>query len=246
MRTHGARGGGWPIVGAVARKSGGSGPRKPRPDGGLTRREVLKGLGGGALGAGLLGGRRLERSAVAATVGERSMSAPTAPMPAAGTVLGPGPVPLSLTINGVAKVASVEPRTTLLELLREREGLTGAKSACGSGACGACTVTLDGLAVDACTVLALDAAGRSVLTVEGLARGAELSPLQRAFIEHDALQCGFCTPGMLMSATALLARTPAPTAAQVRRALAGNLCRCGSYPKICAATLAAARRPARP
>jgi xanthine dehydrogenase YagT iron-sulfur-binding subunit len=201
---------------------------------------VLQGLGGGALGAGLLGGRRgLERTASASTVEGGPGAAPPA-------VLGPGPVPLTLILNGLARTASVEPRTTLLELLRERFDLTGAKPACDSGACGACTVTLDGLAVAACTVLALDVAGRAVTTVEGLAGGGELSPLQRAFVEHDALQCGFCTPGMLMSATALLARTPAPSMAEVRRALAGNLCRCGSYPKICAATLAAARRPGRP
>ncbi len=125
-------------------------------------------------------------------------------------------------------------------MLRFELGLTGTKVGCDRGACSACTVWLDGLPVVACTTFVLDAVGRDVTTVEGLARGGQLHPLQQAFIDHDAMQCGFCTPGMVMSCAALLARKGDPTLDDVRAATSGNLCRCGTYAKVFEATLAAA------
>ncbi|HET9947671.1 MAG TPA: (2Fe-2S)-binding protein [Longimicrobiales bacterium] len=151
---------------------------------------------------------------------------------------------ISLTVNGTARTLEAEDRWTLLELLRDHLGLTGTKLGCERGECGACTVLLDGAPVYSCSTLAVWADGREVRTVEGLERGGELSALQRAFIEHDAPQCGFCTPGQLMAATALLEATPTPTADEVRAALAGNLCRCSNYNAIVEAVLAAAAMPA--
>jgi carbon-monoxide dehydrogenase small subunit len=153
-------------------------------------------------------------------------------------------VVVELTLNGEPRRLEVEPGEFLVDTLRERLGLTGAKEGCGMGECGACTVLLDGLAVFACLTLTVEARGRAVVTVEGLAPEAGLSPLQDAFAEQGAVQCGYCTPGMLLSASALLAANPAPDEAAVRRALAGNLCRCTGYAKIVDAVLAA--RPAAP
>jgi aerobic-type carbon monoxide dehydrogenase small subunit (CoxS/CutS family) len=147
---------------------------------------------------------------------------------------------IGLTVNGRHVEAEVHCRTTLAELLRDGLGLTGTKVGCNRGECGSCTVVLDGEAVHSCTVLAVSAAGREVTTVEGLSQGGELHPLQRAFIDHDALQCGYCTPGMLMSAKALLDANPHPTEEQVRTAVDGNLCRCGCYPNIIRAIRTAA------
>lgn len=159
----------------------------------------------------------------------------------AGQVFGPGKVALSLRVNGQDKKLEVEPSTTLADALRFDLGMTGTKVVCDRGACSACTVWLDGVPVNSCTTFALDAAGRSVTTIEGLARGGELHPVQQAFVDHDALQCGFCTPGMVMSCAALLARNANPTLDDVRHATSGNLCRCGTYPKVFDATLAAAK-----
>lgn len=145
------------------------------------------------------------------------------------------------TINGVPETFVCEPRQTLLEVLREELGLTGAKEGCGNGNCGACCVLLDGRPVNSCLVLAVEAAGREIVTVEGLAAGG-LHPLQQAFLEHGALQCGICTPGFLMSAKALLDANPRPTEQEARRWLAGNLCRCTGYDKIIRAVLDAAAR----
>jgi aerobic-type carbon monoxide dehydrogenase small subunit (CoxS/CutS family) len=156
-------------------------------------------------------------------------------------VFGPGRVGLTLRVNGVERRVEVEPRTTLAQALRTELRLTGTKVVCDRGSCSACTVWLDGTPVCACMTFALDAAGRAVTTIEGLARGDALHPVQEAFIEHDALQCGFCTPGMIMSCAALLQRTPSPTLEDVRAATSGNLCRCGTYPKVFEATLAAAK-----
>jgi xanthine dehydrogenase YagT iron-sulfur-binding subunit len=150
-------------------------------------------------------------------------------------------VVVRVTVNGRPREVWVEPRRTLLDLLRWDLGLTGAKPGCERGACGACTVLLDGEAVYACLVLACACDGREVLTVEGLGSAEGLDPIQEAFVEHDAFQCGYCTPGQIMAAKALLRRNPAPTEAEVREALSGNLCRCGAYQRIVAATLAAAR-----
>jgi aerobic-type carbon monoxide dehydrogenase small subunit (CoxS/CutS family) len=128
--------------------------------------------------------------------------------------------------------------------LRENLDLTGTKVGCNRGECGSCTVLLDGMAVYSCTVLAVEAQGKEVLTIEGLGSGKELHPLQQAFIEHDALQCGYCTPGMILSIEALLQKNPSPTSDEVRVAIDGNLCRCGSYPNIIEATLDAAAKMA--
>jgi aerobic-type carbon monoxide dehydrogenase small subunit (CoxS/CutS family) len=145
---------------------------------------------------------------------------------------------VALTLNGSPAALSVPARWTLADALRERLGATGTHLGCEHGVCGACTVLLDGEAVRACLVLAVQVEGRAVETVEGLAEGDELAPLQQAFHEHHALQCGFCTPGFLMTATALVRRRPDATGAEVREALAGNLCRCTGYTPIVAAVQA--------
>ena len=141
-------------------------------------------------------------------------------------------VQVEITVNGEQKKALVSPETTLLDLLRETWGLTGTKKGCNEGDCGACTVLLDGKPVNACLVLAVRADGRRVITIEGLGDREHPHPLQAAFVEHAALQCGFCGPGMLLSAKALLDENPDPTEAEVRQALSGNLCRCTGYAKI--------------
>lgn len=159
-------------------------------------------------------------------------------------VVGPDAVRVSLTVNGAPAQLEVEPRTTLLDALRTQLGLTGAKEGCDRGSCGACTVLLDDDPVYACSMLAIEANGRSVTTIEGLAAAAGgLTELQRQLVAHDGLQCGYCTPGFVMTLTALLRRNPHPSEAEIREATAGNLCRCGSYPRIFAGTLAAAGTP---
>lgn len=150
--------------------------------------------------------------------------------------------PVQLTINGRKVESDIEPRMTLAEFLREELELTGTKVGCNRAECGACTVLLNGNPVYSCTVLAVDAAGKEVMTIEGLSEEGKLHPLQEAFIEHDALQCGYCTPGMILSAKALLDRNPHPTEDDVRKAIEGNLCRCGSYPNIIEATIAASEK----
>lgn len=146
---------------------------------------------------------------------------------------------IELRVNGEAHELLVEPHRTLLEVLREGIGLTGTKEACDTGECGACTVLLDGVPVNSCLVLALDARGKEITTIEGLAVNGVLHPLQKAFIEHGATQCGFCTPGMILTAKALLDEKPRPTEVEVRQAISGNLCRCTGYVKIVEAVLAA-------
>jgi xanthine dehydrogenase YagT iron-sulfur-binding subunit len=148
------------------------------------------------------------------------------------------PVASTLRVNGTERALQVEPRMTLAQALRGPLGLTGTKIGCNRGACSACTVWLDGVPVCSCMMLALDAEGHSVTTIEGLAKGETLHPVQAAFIEHDALQCGFCTPGMVMSCAALFERTPNPTADNVKAAISGHYCRCGTYPHVVAAMLA--------
>ena len=156
-------------------------------------------------------------------------------------IMGPNALSTVLKINGVSRRAQVEPRTTLAEVLRENLGLMGTKVACNRGACSACTVWLDREPILSCTTLAIDVGSREVTTIEGLAAAdGALHPVQEAFIAHDALQCGFCTPGMVMSCAALLARTASPNIEDVKEAISGHLCRCGSYPHVIAATLAAA------
>ncbi|CAA9578425.1 MAG: hypothetical protein AVDCRST_MAG59-4368 [uncultured Thermomicrobiales bacterium] len=156
-------------------------------------------------------------------------------------------VPVTMTVNGEAHTILVEPRRTLLDTLRHDLGLTGAKKVCDVGNCGACTVHLDGRPVYSCLLLAVDCADRTVTTIEGLAKGNALDPVQEAFVRRDAFQCGFCTPGQVMSLRALLDETPDPTDEQIARAVTGNLCRCGAYRNILeagrlAAEIQAARR----
>jgi xanthine dehydrogenase YagT iron-sulfur-binding subunit len=150
-------------------------------------------------------------------------------------------VAVNLTVNGEPRSIAVEPRTTLLDALREQLALTGTKKGCDRGECGACTVHVDGRRVLSCMTLAAMQAGKHIATIEGLEHDGKLHPLQAAFIEHDGFQCGFCTSGQIMSGKALLMRNPNPTEAQVRRALSGNLCRCGNYNREVAAVLAAAK-----
>ncbi len=201
-------------------------PKKPDrrgPDpGGVSRRGFLRGIGAA-------GG--------AAAVGSPVFAVQERP------VLGPDAVPVVLHVNGKDREVRVEPRSTLLDVLRERLDLTGAKKICDRGTCGGCTVLVDGLAVNSCLMLALDAVGRKIETVEGLSPEAgPLSPLQQAFCDHDALQCGYCTPGMLMSCTALLQRNPSPSRAEAAEGISGHLCRCGTYPGILDAVAAVAAK----
>jgi carbon-monoxide dehydrogenase small subunit len=155
-------------------------------------------------------------------------------------------VDVQILVNGEEMTASVEAQTTLLDLLRETWNLTGTKQGCDEGDCGACTVLLDGEAVNACLVLAVRAHGHEVTTIEGLGTEEDLHPLQAAFIEHGAIQCGFCGPGMLLAAKALLDSNPNPSGAEVREALSGNLCRCTGYSKTVDAVLSASRDMAQP
>jgi xanthine dehydrogenase YagT iron-sulfur-binding subunit len=173
----------------------------------------------------------------AAALPTAGAAAPAAPAP---QVRGPGKVSILLEVNRQQRRVEVEPRTTLAEALRDGLGLTGTKIGCDRGACSACTVLLDGVPVSSCMTFALDAVGRAVTTIEGLAQGNALHPVQEAFIAHDASQCGFCTPGMVMSCAALLARNPSPTLEDVKQAVSGNQCRCGTYPRVFEAVLAAA------
>jgi len=147
-----------------------------------------------------------------------------------------------LTVNGSIYEVGVQPWETLLEVIRDRIGLTGTKEGCGLGECGACTVIMDGKTVNSCLVLAVEADGKQITTIEGLADGYKLHPVQEAFVERGGLQCGFCTPGMIMSAKALLDENPYPSEAEIRRGIAGNLCRCTGYTKIIESIASAAKR----
>jgi carbon-monoxide dehydrogenase small subunit len=148
---------------------------------------------------------------------------------------------IRFALNGAPQETAVNPKTTLVELLRFELGMTGTKRACNSSACGSCTVSVDGMIVNSCSVLAVQVDGMRVDTVEGLADGPDLHPLQEAFLDHGGLQCGFCTPGMLMASKHLLDENPAPTAVEAREAIAGNICRCTGYVKIIDSMLAAAK-----
>lgn len=150
-------------------------------------------------------------------------------------------VTITMRLNGQEVTVVVKPDALLVDVLRNQLELTGTKEACGQGDCGACTVLLDGEPVTSCLVPALKAQGREVMTVEGLASGGELHPLQKAFIEHGAVQCGYCTPGMLMAAKALLDRNPRPSEEEIKQAISGNLCRCTGYVKIVEAIRAASQ-----
>jgi aerobic-type carbon monoxide dehydrogenase small subunit (CoxS/CutS family) len=196
---------------------------------GFSRRSFLQGSAVSSVGMGM--------------IAQGSAADATAPRADGALVVGPAAVPITLTVNGVARALRVEPRTTLAEALRGPLDLTGTKIACNRGACSACTVWLDGVTVCSCMMLAIEVGAREVTTIEGLAHGDTLHAVQAAFIEHDAMQCGFCTPGMAMSCAALLEHTPHPSADEVMTAISGHFCRCGTYPHVVAATLFAAARP---
>jgi xanthine dehydrogenase YagT iron-sulfur-binding subunit len=196
---------------------------------GISRRSFMKGAGLSAAGATLLGTSAVDTAADSA--GNHELR-----------VHGPGRVTIVLDVNGEKTKLSVEPRMTLADALREELGLMGTKVSCNRGACSACTVIIDGKAVCSCMTLAIESGGKRITTIEGLGSSAGLHPVQEEFIRYDATQCGFCTPGMVMSCAALLARNPDPTREDVQVATSGNLCRCGAYPKVFEATLAAAQR----
>ena len=204
-------------------RSGDGGARRVE----MSRRTFLKGTGLSAAGMALLDGGLGVR-----VTAEELISEPQ--------VLGPGAVSLALSVNGRSLPVRVDPGTTLAEVLRQDLRLTGTKIGCDRGACSACTVWVDGEVVASCMTLALDVRGKQVTTIEGLAPGGKLHPVQQAFVDHDALQCGFCTPGMVMRCAALLERQPHCTLEDVKAAVSGHLCRCGTYPNIFKATLAAA------
>jgi len=158
-------------------------------------------------------------------------------------MLGPDPVAIELKVNGKAMPLTVDPATTLLEALRLHIGLTGTKEVCDRGACGGCSVIIDGKLMVSCMMLAVDAVGSQITTVEGLAKGDSLDPVQQAFVKHDALQCGFCTPGLVMASRSLLNDIPKPTMDQIKHWLSGNICRCGTYTNIFNAVLEASGQP---
>jgi xanthine dehydrogenase YagT iron-sulfur-binding subunit len=192
----------------------------------LSRRSFLKGLGGGAIG-----------TAVVATGLTKTDSAEAY----SSESVGRSKTPVALKVNGKSYRVEVEHRSTLAEVLRDQLELTGTKIGCDRGECGACTVIIDGRNMYSCSQLAVWMQGKEILTIEGLAKGDKLDPVQEAFIEHDGPQCGFCTSGQIMSGKALLLKNPKPTEAQVRRGLSGNLCRCGNYNREVAAVLAATK-----
>jgi aerobic-type carbon monoxide dehydrogenase small subunit (CoxS/CutS family) len=198
--------------------------RTRKPTRGFSRRGFLGGvgLGGGALGSGLL-----ERDAHAAATPAK--------------VAGPGTVPVTLNINGKPVSLKVEPRVTLCDALRSRLDMTGAKRVCDRGTCGACTVMLGGKTVYSCSVLAIDAQGRNIETIEGIAGPEDLHPVSAAFWNNDGQQCGYCTPGFVMAAKGFLAEHPNPTVEDFKCGLGGNLCRCGTYVGVRAAVLEAAK-----
>ena len=192
----------------------------------ISRRKFLK-TASGAVAVGLLA-KPAARAKASTTTTKR--------LP-----MGPGQVEVKLNVNGKDHVLKLEPRVTLVQALRERLYLTGTKRTCDHGECGACTVLINGRAVCSCMTLAVNAQGKKIVTIEGLSQGKVLARLQKAFVEHDAMQCGFCTPGMLMSLKALLDRHPQATSTQIKTALAGNYCRCGALPNILKAANAVAR-----
>jgi xanthine dehydrogenase YagT iron-sulfur-binding subunit len=200
----------------------------------FSRRAFIKGAGAAAAAASLISGTTPLPAEVAA-------DSPLKPGDGVAERIGPGAETFELKINGAARKLTVEPRVTLLEALRNHLGLYGTKLVCDRGACGACTVHLDGNPVVSCMMLAVDARGHEIVTIEGLGTPDRMDPVQAAFVEADALQCGFCTPGMVMSVAALLQHNPLPDIEAVKRAVAGNICRCGTYPHVFNAALAAAK-----
>ncbi|MBD3225293.1 MAG: 2Fe-2S iron-sulfur cluster binding domain-containing protein [Caldithrix sp.] len=192
----------------------------------MSRRDFMKGFGSGVVGGSIM-----------------LQTLHAAPPPTTGTFKDESNrVELTLKVNGKLVQTKITPHTTLIELIRDKLALTGTKVVCNHGECGACTVLLDGRAVYSCHMLALDAHGKEVITVEGLMQGEELHPLQEAFIEKDGMQCGFCTPGQIMAAQGLLNEHPHPNREQILKGMSGNICRCSAYPKIADSVVAAAKK----
>jgi xanthine dehydrogenase YagT iron-sulfur-binding subunit len=193
---------------------------------GLSRRGFLKGIGVGTAAAGVV--TAVKPLAEAAAQDKN--------------IIGPGEIPISLKINGQTKKVNVEPRVTLLDALRNRLDITGAKKVCDRATCGACTVLMDGQPVYSCTVLAIEAQGHNITTVEGIGQPNKLTAVQKAFMEHDAQQCGFCTPGFIVASTAFVREHPKASIDEVRAGLGGNLCRCGTYAGMLLAVSDAAKK----
>jgi len=185
----------------------------------VSRRAFLKTVGVTGVAAGVIGGAEADAQS-------------SAPAP-----IGPGEVPITLKIDGKPYQVKVEPRVTLLDAMRDRLDKTSAKRVCDRGTCGACTAIVDGRAVYTCSMLAIEAQGKDIRTVEGLTTGTALHPIQQAIVEHDGTMCGFCTPGFVMAAVALLEKNPKPTVEQIREGLDGNICRCGTYKGLLDAVL---------
>src|SRR5438094_4787017 len=197
-------------------------PEQP-PRFSVSRRDFLKTAGISSLAAGVTGVADAEAQ------------------PAAGPrAVGPGEVPVQLMVNGKRLDLRIEPRVTLLDAIRNRADMTGNKRVCDRGTCGACTMIVDGRSVYSCSTLAIDVQGKQIRTVDGLSSGNTLHPVQQAFCDVDALMCGFCTPGFVMAATALLETTPNPTPEEAQKGLDGNICRCGTFVRIMEATMKAA------
>ena len=196
---------------------------------GITRREFLKGTGAAITGVAVLDTGLCAAGTAATEAGTNEIAKSS------------GPATISLNVNGVQRSVAVEPQATLAEVLRGPLDLTGTKIGCDRGACSACTVWVDHVPVASCMMLASDVGEREVVTIEGLARGDTLHPVQSAFIAHDAVQCGFCTPGLVMSCAALVENHPDPSLEDIKAAISGHLCRCGTYPHVFAATLDAAK-----
>jgi aerobic-type carbon monoxide dehydrogenase small subunit (CoxS/CutS family) len=189
-------------------------PKDDKPDGvNVSRRNFLKSAGVAGIAASVVG-------------------APEIDAQAGPPAVGPGEVPVRLMVNGKRVDLMIEPRVTLLDALRTRADMTGNKRGCDRGACGACTMIVDGRSVYACSTLAIEVQGKQIRNVDGLANGATLHPVQQAFCDKDALMCGFCTPGFIMSSVALLEKHPSPTPEQIKKGLDGNICRCGTFSRI--------------
>ena len=198
-------------------------PEKPKS--GFSRRGFIRGVG---IGSGALSGVGL------------LVETPAEAVPSTG-VAGPGEVPVTLQINGKPVKLNIEPRVTLIDALRNYLDFTGAKKVCDRATCGACTVIMDGKVVYSCTVLAIDAQGKDIQTIEGISQNGKLHPVSAAFVNHDGQQCGYCTPGFVMSVKGYLDKHPNPTYEDVQKGLGGNLCRCGTYVGVRKAVLEAAR-----
>jgi xanthine dehydrogenase YagT iron-sulfur-binding subunit len=196
------------------------------PDGtNVSRRGFLKGFGTGTVATGLLSPLSLREAAAAEN----------------GGLLGPGEIPITLKVNGASRQLKVEPRVTLLDALRNRLDVTGPKKVCDRGTCGACTVLLDGEPIYSCSMLAVEAEGHAITTVEGIGTPDKMNAVQKAFVQHDAQQCGFCTPGFVTAATAFVRKHPNASTDEICRGLGGNLCRCGTYAGMLLAVADAAK-----